>query len=133
MEAGDDTMLQKQTRELMVKAYHNSRNMREVARNFSVNVSTVWRYVQKEKAGESLAPQTYKRGRKAILTGEQRQEIEQLVSEQPDITICEICKKLNLPVSEETVRKTVIGLGFVYKKKSLHAYERERTRCGKEA
>ena len=116
-----------------MKAYQKSHNMKEVARNFSVHVSTVCRYVQKEKAGESLEPQTYKRGRKPSLTEEQKEKIKELILQRPDITIHEIHEELQLTVSDETIRKTVISLGFTYKKKSLHAYERERTRCGEEA
>ena len=43
--------------------------------------------------------------------------------------IDEIIEKLNLHVSNETVRTKVIKLGYTYKKKSLHASERERSRC----
>jgi len=45
---------------------------------------------------------------------------------QSDITIDEIIEKLNLYVTNETVRKAVIKMGYVYKKKSLYASERER-------
>ena len=38
-------------------------------------------------------------------------------------------EKLQLPVRDETVRKAVLKLGYVYKKKSLHASEQERPRC----
>lgn len=43
--------------------------------------------------------------------------------------IDEIIEKLGLHVTNECVRKTVIKTGYVYKKKSLHASERERSRC----
>lgn len=45
---------------------------------------------------------------------------------QPDITINEIIEKLSLKVTNETVRKAVIKMGYRYKKKSLHASERYR-------
>ena len=57
------------------------------------------------------------------------QDIDQLIIAQPDITIDEIIEKQGLSVSNETVRKAVIGLGYVYKKKSFYAAERERVRC----
>ena len=43
-----------------------------------------------------------------------------------DITINEIIEKLELKATNETVRKAVIKMGYKYKKKSLHASERER-------
>ena len=78
---------------------------------------------QKKKTG-SVELQTSQRGRKPALTGEDLQGIAQ-----PDITIDEIIEKQGLSVSNETVRKAVIRLGYVYKKKSFYAAERERVRC----
>nr|WP_325225242.1 hypothetical protein [uncultured Oscillibacter sp.] len=77
----------------------------------------------------SVKLQTSQRGRKPALTEEDLQEIDQLIMAQPDITIDEIIEKQGLSVSDETVRKAVIGLGYVYKKKSFYAAERERVRC----
>ena len=48
-------------------------------------------------------------------------------------TIHESMEKLQLHVSDETVRKATLELGYVYKKKSLHATEQERPRCPGEA
>ena len=73
--------------------------------------------------------QTSQRGRKSALTKEDLQNIDQLIMAQPDITIDEIIEKQGLSISNETVRKAVIGLGYVYKKKSFYAAERERVRC----
>ena len=44
----------------------------------------------------------------------------------------EIIEALHLTVSNKTVRKTVRQLGYRRKKKSLHASEQERLRCGAE-
>ena len=53
----------------------------------------------------------------------------QLIQQQPDITIHEITEKLQLHVSDENDRKATLKLGYVYKKKSLHASEQEHPRC----
>ncbi len=126
-------MLSTEVRELMVKAYEKSHDAKEVARNFSVDKSTVYTYVRKMRKTGTVAVQTSKRGRKAILSREQLDEIAETIINQPDITISEIKEKLNLPVSEENIREKVVQMGFVYKKKSLHASERERSRCGSSA
>ena len=81
----------------------------------------------------SVAVQTGKRGRKPILSQHQLDEIAQTIIDRPDISIHEIKEKLDLPVSEENIREKVVQMGFVYKKKSLHASERERSRCGQSA
>lgn len=57
------------------------------------------------------------------------QNIDRLIQSQSDITIHETRKKLQLQVSDEIIRKAVLKLGYVYKKKSLHASEQERSRC----
>ena len=45
------------------------------------------------------------------------------------MTMATMPSTLQLKVSDETVRKAVLKLGYVYKKKSLHASEQERSRC----
>ena len=58
-------------------------------------------------------------GRNSKLTQKNLDEIKNLIEEQNDITIHEITEKLKLTVSDETVRRAVIKMGYVYKKK-LH-------------
>lgn len=122
-------MLSTEVRELMVKAYEESGNTTEVAKYFSVSRSTVLAYVKQMRETGSVAVRTSERGRKPILTQTNLDNIKETILEQPDITIHEIKEKLNLPVSEENIREKVVKMGFVYKKKSLHASERERSRC----
>ena len=85
-------------------------------------------YRQKKATG-SVKLKTNKRGRKLSLSSEDLSNIEKAIQKQPDITIEEIIEKLDLHVTNETVRKAVIKMGYVYKKKSLYASERERPRC----
>lgn len=125
-------MLSTEVRELMVKAYEKSHNATEVARNFSVSRTTVYDHVKRMRETGTVAVQTDKRGRKPILNQQQLNEIADTIINQPDITIREIKEKLDLPVSEENIREKVIQMGFVYKKKSLYASERELSRCGSE-
>ena len=74
----------------------------------------------------SVETRTSQRGCKPVLSQNDFQNIDQLIQQQPDITIHEIMEKLQLHVSDETVRKAILKLGYVYKKKSLHASEQER-------
>lgn len=92
-------MSEKQTRELLVKVYEKNHNVSEVARNFSVNKTTVYNYIKN------------------------------LIEEQNDINIHEITEKPRLTVSNKTVRRAVIKIGYISKKKLLHASERELSRC----
>ena len=114
---------------MLVQAYEQSHDAKTVAKYFQVSTSTVYRLSGQMKKTGSVDLQTNQRGRKPALTEEDLQEIDQLIIAQPDTTIDEIIERRGLSVSNETVRKAVIGLGYVYKKKSFYAAERERVRC----
>ena len=125
-------MLHNEARKLLIQALEISHNVREVARNYGVNRSTVYRLKKRLDETGSIETRTYLRGRKPSLTPEEVENINQLVQNRPDITMDEIIETLHLTVSNETVRKTVRQLGYRRKKKSLHASEQERPRCGRE-
>ena len=125
-------MLHNEARKLLIQALERSRNVREVARNYNVNRSTVYRLKKRLDETGSIETRTCLRGRKPALTPEEVENINQLVKNSPDITMQEIIETLHLTVSNETVRKTVRQLGYRRKKKSLHASEQERPRCGAE-
>ena len=122
-------MLHNEARELLVEAYEKTGNAEEVAECFGVDKSTVYRLSRQKKATGSVKLKTNKRGRKPSLSPEDLSNIDKAIQEQSDITIGEIIEKLDLHVANETVRKAVIKMGYVYKKKSLYASERERPRC----
>lgn len=126
-------MLHNEARNLLVKAYEKSHDAQEVAEFFSVDKSTVYRLYKQKRLTGSVDLRTSRRGRKPSLTDGDMGNIDKAVAEQPDITIDEIIEKLGLRVSNETVRKAVIKLGYVYKKKSFYSAERERSRCQRKA
>lgn len=72
--------------------------------------------IVKKKATGSVKLRTNKRGRKPSLSSEDLSNIDKAIQQQPDITIEEIIEKLDLHVTNETVRKAVIKMGYVYKK-----------------
>ena len=122
-------MLHNETRNLLIQAYNKTHNAKEVAECFSVDVSTVYRLVERMNREGSVSVKTSLRGRKASLKENDLQKIQQLVQQQPDITLQEIVDTLQLKTCIETVRKALIKLGYSYKKKSLYASEQERPRC----
>ena len=73
-----------------------SHNVREVARNYSVNQSTVYRLKKRLDETGSIEIRTYLRGRKPALTPEEVENINQLVKNRPDITMQEIIETLHL-------------------------------------
>ena len=122
-------MLHNEARKLLIEAWNKTHNAKEIAECFSVNTSTVYRLEKRMRETGSVETRTSQRGRKEALSQNDIQNIDQLIQQHPDITIHEIMEKLQLHVSDETVRKATLKLGCVYKKKSLHASEQKRPRC----
>ena len=124
-------MLHNETRKLLVEAYKKTHNAKEVAECFSVDISTVYRLVERMNREGSVDVRTNLRGRKSSLSESDLQRIKELVQQKPDITLKEIVSTLELKTCIETVRKALMKMGYSYKKKSLHAAEQERSRCAR--
>lgn len=124
-------MLHNETRKLLVEAYKKTHNAKEVAECFSVDISTVYRLVERMNREGSVDVRTNLRGRKSSLSESDLQRIKELVQQKPDITLKEIVSTLELKTCIETVRKALMKMGYSYKKKSLHASEQERSRCAR--
>lgn len=122
-------MLHNETRKLLIQAWNKTHNAKEIAECFCVDTSTVYRLEKRMRETGSVDTRLSLRGRKPSLSQTDILNIDRLIQEQSDITIHEISEKLQLHVSDETVHKAVLKLGYVYKKKSLHASEQERPRC----
>ena len=75
-----------EARKLLIQALERSHNVREVARNYCVNRSTVYRLKKRLDETGSIETRTYLRGRKPALTPEEVENINQLVKTRLDIT-----------------------------------------------
>lgn len=122
-------MLHNEERHLIIQALNHHIPVKEIAECFSVNTCTIYRLRKQLEMTGSVETRTSLRGRKRVLSDDDIAHIDNLIQAQPDITIHEIMDSLHLKVSDETVRKAILKLGYVYKKKSLHASEQERPRC----
>lgn len=125
-------MLSEDSKWRIVKAYEKGEKVKEIARCFGINPSSVYDILKQYKETGNVEIRTYKRGRKQKLTAEQLEQIRKEIEVNNDITMEEIKEKYNLPVNEETVRRKVHEMGYRHKKKTIHALERERSRCGSE-
>lgn len=123
-------MLSQEARELLIKTQETIHDAAATAKIFGVSKSTVYARIRDYKARGTTKPRTNLRGRKSMITPEDEWHIKELIDKNSDITINEIKETLNLQVCDEAVRQRVVKMGFRYKKKSLHATERERSRCG---
>ena len=121
-------MLHNESRNLLVQAFEKNHNAKQTAEDFSVSLWTVYRLRQQMKQTGSVDLRVNQRGRKAKLTRQDLDAVNDLINKQPDLSIREIKERLHLNVCEETIRKAVIKLGYRVKKKSVHASEQERSR-----
>ena len=69
-------MLHNEARNLLVRAYEQTRDVQTVAKCFQVSTSTVYRLSGQMKKTGSVYLQTSQRGRKPALTGEDLQDID---------------------------------------------------------
>ena len=122
-------MLNKEERELLIKTYEKTHDARLTSEIFSVHRSRVYAIVKQYKETGSVEVRTNQCGRKRKLTPEDDEKIKKLIDENNDITIREINERLGFEVNDETVRLHVVKLGYRYKKKSVYAAERDRSRC----
>ena len=126
-------MLHNEARELLVEGYEATHDVEGIAKAYSVSKWTVYRLVEQKRKTGSVALRTSQRGRKPVLTAEDKENIQHCMDESPDITIEEIREKLNLSASYSTVERAVAAMGYTLKKKSLYASERDRVRCAGKA
>ena len=124
------SMLNQAERELLIKTYEKTHNAKLTAEIFGVHERTVYERIDDYKKRGTTELRTHQRGRKRLITPEDDEHIRELINKNNDITIHEINETLHLNVNDETVRQHVVKMGYRYKKKSLHATERERSRCG---
>ena len=125
-------MLHNEARKLILEGYDKGIRVKELAKCFSVNTCSIYRLLKRRNETGSYETQTNLRGKKPKLSDADHQHILSLLEKQPVITCLEIIETLNLPVSIDTVWRFLQQAGYRRKKKSLHASEQERPRCGAE-
>jgi len=126
-------MLHNEARELLVKGYETTHDVEGIAKAYSVSKWTVYRLAEQKRKTGSVELRTSQRGRKAVLTAADKENIRHCIDADLSITIDEIREKLNLSASYSTVERAIKAMGYTLKKKSLHASERDRVRCAGEA
>lgn len=125
-------MLHNEARKLIPEGYDKGISVKELAKCFSVNTCSIYRLLKRRNETGSYETRTNLRGKKPKLSDVDHQHILSLLEKQPDITCLEIIETLDLPVSIDTVWRFLQKAGYRRKKKSLHASEQERPRCGRE-
>lgn len=121
-------MLHNEARNLLVDDFERTRNAEEVGAAFKVSASTVRRLARRRRETGSVELRVARRGRKPALSPRDLARLDAYIEARPDATVAEARRDLGFACCDETVRRAVVRLGWVFKKKSVHASERERPR-----
>lgn len=116
-------------RQRVIDAYEaNEGSQRQLAKRFKVSLSFVQRLIRLYENTGQVTPKHHGGGAIAKIQVEDLPLVQQLVSEQPDALLVELCERLalrrGLQVSVPTMHRTVEKLGLTTKKNTL----RQRTR-----
>jgi transposase len=101
-------------------------SLRQIARRFLLSVSFVTRLLRSHRATGSLEPQPHRGGNPAVLTPEDLERLRELIRQQPDATLEECRRRLNVSCSTMTISRALSRLGLPRKKKVPRAAEQDR-------
>jgi transposase len=104
-------------RERIVAAYEAGEvSFEAIGRRFSVSGKVVAKLVRQKSELGTLAPLVHRRGRKAAVSGEKKEELQRHLQAHPDATVVERMEALKLKCSEKTLWQTLRKMGWRFKK-----------------
>ena len=112
-------MLHNESRNLLVQAFEKNHNAKQTAEDFSVSLWRVYRLRQQMKQTGSVDLRVNQRGRKAKLTRQDLDAVNEMINKQPDLSIREIKERLHLNVVSAP-RNSVLAKPSLPVRKSFH-------------
>lgn len=109
-------MLHNEARKLLVEGYEATHNAEAIAKIFHVNKYTVYHLEERKRKTGSVDLQTWRRGRKALLSSADKARIAERITKNSTISLGELRTQLGLKVSLSTMSRVVRALGFRVKK-----------------
>ena len=104
-------------RERIVAAYEaGDVSFEAVGRRFAVSGKVVAKLVRQKRDLGTLAALVHRRGRKAAVSGEKKEELRKHLEAHPDATVVERIETLGLRCSEKTLWQTLRKMGWRFKK-----------------
>lgn len=89
---------------------------KEIAARFRVSVAWITKIRRQQKDLGTLEPQTYRCGRKPILTDDHRKQLAEIVRKTPDVTLKQLREQLGVKCCLQVIWDALNKLGFTYKK-----------------
>ena len=116
-------------RERVAAAVDAGQSQRQVAQRFHVSLSFVIRLLKRRRDAGDLTPRPHAGGRSPALDLHQRVRLAQLVADEPDATLEQLKQRGGFTCSLTTIWRTLRQMKLTYKKKTLHASERDAPRA----
>jgi transposase len=105
-------------RALVVKAYSSGISTRkQLAEIFGYHIQSIGNWIRQFKRDGKIAPSA-KGHRKSVFTDDEKRQLGDLLKKNTDITLEEIRELFDKSCSLVAIHKTVVTLGFVFKKNS---------------
>src|SRR5512135_691602 len=105
---------------------HHEGSIRGIARVFRVSTSFIVRLLQRRRAAGTLAPEPHGGGPPPALGPDDQERLAGLIREQPDATLEQLRQRGGFTCSLKTLWLALRRRHLTYKKKSLHASQRDR-------
>jgi transposase len=90
-------------RERILELYERGKSTQQIAQYAGFCVAAVRRARQQFRQRGELDPRTHWSGRKTLLTEERKQQLRELLSEQPDATLAEFGARMDRPFCTSTI------------------------------
>ena len=115
--------------------HKTNQSIKQLANRFQVSYSFVQKLLKRYEITGSVEPSPHGGGKPPKLTSEQREIVLELVEEDNDATLEQLCHRLEaktgIKVSVPTMCRLLQRWGLTRKKKTLHASEAESERVQK--
>ena len=98
---------------------------RQIAKRFRVSVSFVTRLLQRRRDAGTLAPKPHGGGPRPVLGFPEQVRLAMLIAEHPDATLKQLKEWGGFACTLTTLWRTLRRFRLTYKKKTLHAGERD--------
>jgi transposase len=105
---------------------HQEGSLREIARRFRVSLSFIVRLSQRRRDAGTIEPKPHGGGPPPALGPDDRERLAELIGEDPDATLEQLKRRGGFTCSLTTLWRALRQRDLTFKKKSLHASERDR-------
>ena len=111
-------MISIEIRKIIIADYDDGMSVGSISQAVRVSTSAIYRLLEKRRKTGSIEPSYENSGRQSEVTPEKLTKMEELIAENPDITLAEIKEAMHLSIQKSEISNILRNkLGFRYKKR----------------